>query len=356
MLSCYWFVIAAPVAAYVLAWAANKNKPTRDKFAIAVFFLTYIGCVCLRDLSVGVDTINYVRYFRSGPVLGWDHGYYYGKSEPGFHLLCAIISLIGNERLFLIICGLLAVVPIAILYFKESESAPLCCSFFLISLLFEFLFSGVRQGVAVGIGVISFYFVKKKKLIPFLFTVGLATSFHSSAIVLVILYPLFYAKITQKWIPVVLLIIGAAYVFKDTIFNTILLPMFGGDYLSGYEYLTGASDQGALSALFLLFAIYSCIMLDSDKADTVTLGFRNILLLAALVHIFTALHPVVCRLNYYFIPFIPLALSRVNNRVRALFKPIEQIVSFVLPIYFVTYFLFAKGDSLHIAPYLTFFM
>lgn len=225
---------------------------------------------------------------------------------------------------------------------------------FLISLLFEFFLSGVRQGVAVGIGVISFYFVKNKKPIPFLFTVGLATSIHSSAIVLAALYPLFYAKITQKWIPIVVLIFGATYVFKDTIFNTILLPMFGGDYLSGYEYLTGASDQGSLSILFLLLAIYSCIMLDPNKADAVTLGYRNMLLLAALIHVFTALHPVVCRMNYYFIPYIPLALSRINNRVRPLFKPIEQIASFVLPIFFVTYFLFVKGDSLHIAPYLTF--
>ncbi len=356
MLSCYWFVIAAPVVAYVLAWAANKKKLARDKFAIAVFFLFYIGCVCLRDVSVGVDTINYIRYFRTGPILGWDHGYYYGNSEPGFHILCAFISLIGNERLFLIVCGLIAVLPIAVLYYEESESSFLCCSFFLVSLLFEFFFSGVRQGVAVGIGIISFYFVIKRKLIPFLFTVALATSIHSSAIVLLALYPLFYAKITQKWIPFIVLAISGVFVFKDIIFNTILLPMFGGEYLSGYEYLSGTSDQGALSVLFLLLAIYSCIMLDPCKADSVTIGFRNILLLAALIHIFTTLHPVVCRVNYYFIPFIPLALSKVNSRVRPLFKPVEQIASFVLPLFFVIYFLVAKGDSLHIVPYLPYFM
>lgn len=356
MLICYWFVIAAASAAYFLAWVANKPKQTRDRATIVAFFAVYIGCVCCRSIFVGVDTVNYIRYFETGPFLGWDDVSYYGGIEQGFQCLSAVVSSFGGSRLFLFVCGLISLLPIAVLYYKESESGPLCCSFFLISLLFEFFFSGLRQGIAVGIGVISFLFVKKGKLVPFLAAVALAVSMHSSAIVLLALYPLYHVKITQKWIPVVVIAMVAIYLERDGIFNGILLPMFGGDYLSGYEYLSGSSNQGALSVLFIVLAFYSCLMLDPDKADSETLGLRNILLLAAVIHIFTPLHPVVCRMNYYFIPFIPLALSRVNSRVKPILKPVEQVAAFVLPAFFVAYFLFAKDDSLSIAPYAPFFL
>lgn len=355
MLSCYWFVVAAPILAYFFSWAAGKDKRARNHFAIAVFFIVYIACVCLRSVTVGADTANYARYFQTGSLVGWNHGYYYGGSEPGFQILCSAISNFGNERLFLIVCGLIALVPVAVLYYKEAESSALCCSFFLISLLFEFFLSGVRQGVAVGLGVIAFYFVEKKRFVPFLAIVALATTIHSSAAVLLVLYPLYQAKITQKWIPFVVVAVVVIFLARDTIFNNVLLPMFGSDYLNGYEYLTGSSDQGTLSFLFLLLAAYACLMLDPKEADPKTLGFRNILLLAAVIHIFTALHPVVCRMNYYFILFIPIAISRVNARVKPLLQPIEQIAALVLPVFFVVYFLFLKGDSLHIAPYIPFF-
>lgn len=151
------------------------------------------------------------------------------------------------------------------------------------------------------------------------------------------------------------ILMAAVFIMRDFLFNGVLLPMFGGEYLAGYAYLSGDSGQGALSVLFLLLAAYACVMLDSEKADPETLGLRNILLLATVIHMFTPLHPVVCRVNYYFIPFIPLAVARVNGRVKPMLKPVEQIASFVLPVFFIAYFLFLKGNPLQIAPYIPFF-
>lgn len=355
MLLCYWYVIAAAGFGCFLTWAIGEPKRTRDRAVIICFFVAYIASVCFRASSVGVDTINYIGYFETGSLLGWNNPYYIGDYELGFQLFSALISLFGGSRLFIIVAGLISVIPIAVLYYRESENGLLCCSFFLVSLLFEFFFSGIRQGLAVGIGVIAYFFAKKKRMVPFLASVAFAATMHASAIIILCIYPFYHAKITQKWIPVVAILMAAVYIMRDFLFNGVLLPMFGGGYLAGYSYLSGDSGQGALSVLFLLLAAYACVMLDPEKADPETLGLRNILLLATAIHMFTPLHPVVCRVNYYFIPFIPLAVARVNDRVKPMLKPVEQIVSFILPIFFIAYFLFAKGDSLQITPYIPYF-
>lgn len=352
MLLCYWFVIAAAFIAYFFAWATGREGRSRDKAAVAAFFAVYIFSVCFRATTVGVDTQHYVKYFESAVAFGWEKTFVRSDIEVGFQVFAAASALFGGARAGFIMAGVISVLPLAILYLKETEDGLLCCSFFLISLLFEFFYSGVRQGLAVGIGVASFYFVKRRKLVPFIFMVLLATLMHKSAYILFVMYPLYHVRITQRWVPFAALALAIIYIFRESIFNSVLLPMFGTDYLSTYEYLTGASGQGSLAVLFALIALYSCIMLDPRQSDDDTLGLRNILLLAAAIHMFTPLHPVVCRMNYYFIPFIPLALAKINNRVKPQFQFARQLAVFVLPAYFIGYFLLLKVDSLGIAPYM----
>lgn len=355
MLLSYWFVVAVAAMAWLVLWGANLPKHLRDRVVVVAFFVVYILCVCFRDISVGVDTKNYARYFDTGLVLGWDLAYYYGGSEAGFALLSDAVALFGGHELFFIVTGLISVTPIAVLYYRESENALLCCTFFLISLLFEFFFSGVRQGLAIGIGIIAFFYVQKKRPLLFLLFVTIAAFMHSSAIVMLVIYPLYHARISQQWIPFVVVAMVAINLTKDWLFSSVLLPMFGGDYLEGYSYLTGESGQGSLATLFMILAFYACIVLDPKQSDPKTLGFRNLLLLAAAIHLFTPLHPVVCRVNYYFIPYIPIALSRVNSRVKPALVPVAQVANFGLPAFFAVYFLFAKSDSLLIAPYMPYF-
>lgn len=356
MLFCYWFLIAFAALVWVITWAVGTSKIQRDQAVIVSFFSVYIACVCFRAASIGVDTNNYEQMYEIGSTLGWNYAFLHSGKEIGFQIICKIVNVFGGKELLFIITGLISIIPVAMLYYRESEDGPLCCTFFLISLLFEFFFSGIRQGLAIGFGIIAFFFVQKKNPILFLVMVAVATSMHSSAFVLLLLYPLYYAKITQKWVPFILIGMVAVYLTRDTIFNSMLLPLFGGDYLDGYGYLTGESGQGTLSILFLLLAIYSCVILDPVQADSKTLGFRNILILSAIIHLFTPLHPVVCRLNYYFILYIPIAISRVNARAKRIALPIVQISKLVLPAFFVMYFLFMKDDSLQIAPYVPFFL
>lgn len=349
----YGVVIGLTILVYLFCTAINYEKLSVDNITLTFFFISYLLLLCFRDYSIGVDTQGYVETFESMQFLDWKSALLYGDSEIGFKLLQLFIQWFGGARLFISVCAVLVVIPVLYLYKKEAEGSIICISFFLISLLFEMFFSGMRQSIAIGLAVPAYYFAKKERVILFLFTVMLAASFHKSAILLLIIYPVYHAHITRKWlwgiVPLMVFVILRRDVLMDIIFQ------LAGEYSDKYSYLTGSSGQIGLMILFLLLAVYSYVMLDEEQADKDDMGLRNILLLAAFIHLFTPLNPTISRINYYFILFIPVAISRINNRCNECLYQARNIATIVMPVFFISYFFLAKDDYLNIMNYKFYF-
>ena len=334
----------------------NKSSDVEGKTLI-VFFTLYIALLSLRDSSVGVDTSYYLnRYFYQYKFISWGEILQNYTGEIGFFALSKIITDITNSpNIYLAIIAIVSVTPILYLYKKECQDALLCASFFLISLLFEAFFSALREGVALGLVVPAFYFTKKKKIVHFLLTVFLASRFHMSALILVLLYPVYYANITVKWLWAVVPAVLAIYRYNGVVFNT-LLTTIGGRYADKYLiYGYNATGQYGLLILFLLIAVYSFLMLDEEQADESDIGVRNILLLTVVLQLFAPLHVLASRMNYYFILFIPIVLARTNVKCKRRYWQIAKLAKYVMIIYFIIYFFFIKGDSLRIMNYQFFF-
>ena len=242
--------------------------------------------------------------------------------------------------MYISICAGLAVIPVMYFYRREAEGSMICVSFFLISLLFEMFFSGMRQSIAIALAVPAYYFVKEKKVIKYLLIVALAYCFHKS----------------KKWLWGIIPLMGFVMLRRDLLMDFIF-QLAGDEYAYKYSYLTGSSGQMGLMILFLLLAIYSYVILDENKAGKEEIGLRNILLLAAFIHLFTPLNPTISRINYYFILFIPVAISRINNRCRddVYLYQLRTVATAVMPVFFVMYFFLLKDDSLNVMNYRFFF-
>jgi hypothetical protein len=105
----------------------------------------------------------------------------------------------ADFRVLLIAVSLISLIPIWVLYQEEVRNDGfLAIVMFLNIGLFSIYFSALRQVIAVGFGVIAYKFTKEKKLLLFLLMVLVATLFHKSAFILVLMYPLYHAKL--KWI------------------------------------------------------------------------------------------------------------------------------------------------------------
>lgn len=352
----YGILIGLTVSIYLFLTALHYKKSAVDKITVTFFFFAYLLLLCLRDYSIGVDTNGYVRLFEYTKNLNWKAALLFGENEIGFKVLQTVIQQVGGPRLFVSICAGLTVIPVMYLYKREAEGSMVCISFFLISLLFEMFFSGMRQSLAIAMAVPSYYFVKKNSIIKYLMIVALACCFHKSAIVLLLLYPTYHAHITKKWlwgiVPLIVFVMMRRDILLDLIFQ-----LAGDEYLYKYSYLTGTSGQMGLMILFLLLSIYSYVILDEKKAGKEEIGLRNILLLATFIHLFTPLNPTISRINYYFILFIPVAISRINNRCsdELYLYQLRTLATVIMPVFFVMYFLLLKDDSLNVMNYKFFF-
>jgi hypothetical protein len=116
-------------------------------------------------------------------------------------------------------------------------------------------------------------------------------------------------------------------------------------------YGYNASGQYGLLILFVLISVYCFVMMDEEKADADDIGIRNLLLLATALQLFAPLHVLASRINYYFIIFIPVALTRVNSKCKHMFWQVAKLAKYVMIVYFIFYFFFMKSDALQIMNY-----
>jgi hypothetical protein len=223
---------------------------------------------------------------------------------------------------------------------------------------FVMMFSGIRQMLAVGIGFIAYEFTRRKKVLPFILAVLLAMNFHTSAFMLVFMYPLYYSKITKKWLFAVVPILGVVFAFNKVIFSS--LSFFMAQYT---KYEGGISSTGAYSMLilFIIFAVFAYLIPEESQLDKETIGLRNFLLLSLVIQMFAPLHNLAMRMNYYYILFIPVLLPKIISVPRTEYKQVTKFAEIVLCVFFTviylkdTYNSYVTGISLlDTIPYIPF--
>ena len=198
------------------------------------------------------------------------------------------------------------------------------------------------------------FFIKEKKLVPYIITILIASGFHQSAIIMLILYPLYHAKITKKWLIVVVPLMITIFIFKNQIFSTIIL--FSAKYAERYNVITSTGAYSIL-ILLILFDIYCFVFTDKDKETKEFIGLRNFLLCATCIQFFASINNVVMRINYYILLFIPILIPMVYNNSSIRYKKIVRMATTVMCIFFITYFFinaYTSSDILNIYPYIPF--
>lgn len=322
----------------------------KNQFALAFFFAILTFLVMARHESVGNDTRNYIRFFTQYTKRDWKQlsdisleiGYlYYNK----------VISLFSiNPRVFLAVAAITVSALIYPTYKRLCVDASLTILVFCIISTFVMLFSGVRQMLAIGMGFIAYDFTRRRKLLPFILIVLLALTFHTSAFMLIFMYPLYRAKITKKWLYVVIPLLIVVWVFNRPIFS--LLSAIIERYT---KYEGGVSSTGAYTMLILMgiFTVFAFVIPDESKIDEETIGMRNFLLLALAIQMFAPLHMLAMRMNYYYIIFIPLLLPKIIQCRSKRWNQVAILGRHVMVAFFLVYFFVSAYGSggLNVFPY-----
>jgi len=316
-----------------------------------VFFLLLMALVMLRHESLGNDTVNYINHFKSFSKMSW---YQVGRysTEFGFSYYNKIVSLFTSDpQVYLAVTAVLTTAMIYPTYRRLCEDSSLTIVLFCLMSTFVMMFSGIRQMLAVGIGVVAYEFTRRKKLISFVLAVLLAMSFHTSAFMLAFMYPLYYAKITKKWLPVVVPSLAVAFVFNRQIFT------FLNSIISRFTRFDGeVSSTGAFTMLilFVAFAVFAFLIPEEAELDQETIALRNFLLMAVVLQMFAPLHTWAMRLNYYYIIFIPLLIPKIISRRSVKWDQVAIWGRHIMVAFFLVYFFFnayTSTSNLNVFPY-----
>lgn len=343
----YYCLIFLPI---VPLFFRIKNRPSYDSKvgSIDLFFFIYLLMLVLRHETIGRDLGAYKILYNNYAALDWSQVFSY-DIEGGFIILNKMVKVVADDFHWVIVAvGVISVVPVWITYRRTIEDPLLTIAIFIVLPTFVMFFSGLRQSIAISLGLVAYDLVKRRKLIPFILTVFLAMSFHFSAFMLFFMYPLYHARITKKLLIFVIPAMLVVFAFNKPIFAFLQI-------LIRDVYEADISDTGAYSMLilFILFGLFSFIIPDESKMDEETIGLRNMLLFAIVLQMFVPLHSLAMRMNYYYIIFIPILIPKIIQCRSVRWKQVAGIARYVLMFYLLFYFFdhMPSGNILDTFPY-----
>lgn len=314
----------------------------RNTFLI-VFFICFFLMLALRHETIGRDLNSYKTHFNNYSSASYSEYPIFSEEWLFKWLNIFIGKFTDNYQIYLIIMATLTVLPIAFVYCTERNHGYVQMIIFVNMSTFIMLFSGIRQSLAIAMGMIAYQFVKRKKLIWFLVFAYLALALHHSGFMVFLMYPMYHAKLRKEHLIYIVPIVTLIFIFKARIFtylNKILSE-------SSDNYGSEINETGAYMSLvlFILITIFSYVVSEDEKMDDEAFGLRNFLVLAVALQCFSSLHTLSMRLNYYYIILIPRAVGKCLNSKKHRYDGIADLGEIVISVFFTAYFLWKTYNS-----------
>ncbi|MDD4210295.1 MAG: EpsG family protein [Bacteroidales bacterium] len=195
------------------------GKPTSFWTWEVVFSLLIFALISGIRWQVGVDHQNYLNNFRSLQQFG----YFADPMEKGFEYITSIFTTLDIHFVFYF--AFWAFLQLFFVYYAVRNERYLLPFLGIVILLGPHYLSwmnGIRQMLVATIFVFSIQLITKRKLLPYLITILLASTIHKSAILLLIFYfipKLDYFK--NRYINIGLLIATLIIGFTPAFMNAI---------------------------------------------------------------------------------------------------------------------------------------
>lgn len=223
-----WFLIA-------LSAFANYNKcpiiAKRIFVKIAWWMLVLIAGL---RYETGIDYLTYVNiYNESSPLSAFSFNDTY--IEPAYALLNSLFKSLGLDINFMFL--LISFVSINLMFNSYKKYATE--RYYMIGVLMYYSItyflldmSGVRQVIALNLFVYSIRFISTNRFFLFLLFIIIASLFHRSAIILLIVYPISKCYI-KSWVHLLLLSVGILFMLLKIKWIEFIFSLIGLLFVSG---------------------------------------------------------------------------------------------------------------------------
>lgn len=290
----------------------GNSKRIRDKnLLLPIFFIFLLGMLVLRSETLGRDLHNYKYIFEENKNLSFLELNIFSPQGLFTLLNWLMIHIKDNFHLFLSVVAILTTIPLAYLYCKDRKYSYLKMILYLNLSNFIMLFSGIRQSLAISVGIIVYEMAIRKKLLWSIFFSFVALGIHHSGFVLFLIYPLCNIKIKKKHLFFILPMMLATFALNKQIFG--ILSSIISEENDKYDVVIGSTGAYGFLILSVIITIY-CFVITNNNKNAINnyelIGLKNILLMIIFIQSFAPLHVLAMRLNYYFIVFLPIAMAK----------------------------------------------
>lgn len=350
----YIILIALIYITYFITRISLKSKEKSNLIFLVVSFIAiYLLCV-LRDYSVGRDLSGYIEAYENIGAYSfldksWTH------MEVGYVAFMQICSFIGfSPRIFLCIVYFIMLYPIYVTIRQYSFDPLLSVIIFICFQFFTFYLSGIRQGLAISICMVSIRYANYRNLKDFLIWSSLfilALVLHRSSLIF-ILVPIII-RLKLNLINIFMFILS--FVFAPTL--TKLVMKFNNDnMLSNYTFDDRLVMGGMLVFLFaiLLFIIYTSVQckqyIPSKDSNRINLPQYVFLLAVGVVFALAFNGTMLSRSMMYYTIFIVLAIPNAIKHYDDSFQILLKCAFHIIMIVFFYLFCLVP-KALDTVPY-----
>ncbi len=246
-----------------------------DKIFLFITFLELFFISGFRAWHIGNDTNVYVNLFTYA-IDNYDLSFSY--MEKGYLLFNKTLSLFTDKpQSILVITSFCILGPIFYFIYKYSKFIFLSTLLFVI-LQFSVTLNIVRQYISLIIVLLGFSFVIKRQFIKFLLCCLIATTFHTSSIVAIVLYFIYPLNIKMKNIITVFIVTILIFVFiapfLDKVFQILgRYESYMGKTLMGEEIKLASIMKTLVNLSVFLFCFITYFFINKSKE-----GFSNFIL------------------------------------------------------------------------------
>ena len=264
----YWLLIGWIAAAAAVFSFTRMRRPElvrgemEVRYPVVVALITalpYIVWAGFRPDGFGDTSVYRGTFLNAGS--GWGAAFKILKGDgkdKGFYMAeCLLKSVIGNKDIvFFLIVAAIQMVLVVLVYRKYSEDFFLSAFLFIASTDYlSWTFNGVRQFIAAAIIFATMGLVMKRKWIPVIIVILLATSIHGSAIIMLPVVFVCTGRAWNRWTILAIILTILAIVFLDKA-TSILDTVISTTQYEGMQYKKiWQADDGTNPLRVLVYSV-----------------------------------------------------------------------------------------------------
>ncbi|MBU1093000.1 MAG: EpsG family protein [Firmicutes bacterium] len=328
----------------------NSRISLRQKRNIYIYIAggSLLFLMGLRDVTVGTDVMSYYNEF-----LNPEQYLQFRTSERGYSYFNLFFSKSGiGFQLYLFIIASFIVIVISKLYKKYSKNIILSFYLFVTLGLFAMTMSGIRQSLAVTISIIAFMFLMNNKKLLFICLVILATFFHNSAIIFLVVYLVKDFEM-KKFKAIILYVISLTSYFALSILIPLVTNIIPERYLERYLHLE-VNINPLVIVVYLLIPLAVLIIwkptIKPNLSDSLISKLLLLSFFSVVIYFFATEISLFERLIYYFMVFTTILIPNVIMDIKNKHLKTASIVAcIILPL--IMFLITTQGGSLGIDNY-----